>query len=620
MKKNWLALTLVILLALTGIGGTAENAPSSLQSAYDDVVDSLGTLFSEVGTRAKDTADEVVGAVKSLFSDVDLYFENGVIYTADANDTIVEALAVKDGLIVFVGSAEEGQEYKKSAAYVIDLQGYMLMPGLIDGHIHSTSPSFFDFSLLGITSIEKTMQTIQEYVQANPDKETYFGFGYMAPLFEGDELVYGPRKERLDEICPDKPVVIYSYDGHGAWLNSKAFEYCGISKDTESNPGGTIVKDDDGELWGILQDTAMSFTANMPMDEQKVAEGLKAFTKDLNAMGYTSIMTPPGNGFLPVPWSAYQKMVAEETLTLRVRGAGLVASWQPEKDLAALNQFKQTYSNDLFSVVGAKFFVDGVVDNQSAYLLAPYANDSTNVGATGWDPDALNQAVTTVNEMGLLAHIHAMGDAGVRMALDATEYAQEKLGKGDYRNALTHLQLVAQEDFQRFAQSGVIAVANPYWHIKAPVHWEEVEHAFLGERAETEYPMKSFLDNGVVLAFASDYPVTVMPNPFIAIQTGVTRNLSEKTELNLPKITDIDDPTYLLWPEERLTVTQMLRGFTIDGAYAIFAENTTGSLEVGKSADMIVIDRNLFQTDPLSIAETKVLGTFLKGELVFFAE
>jgi len=543
---------------------------------------------------------------------IDIYFENGIIYTADQQNKVVEALAVKDGRIAFVGSANDGAPYKEAAKEVINLGGKMMMPGMIDGHIHTGSGP--DFILIGLENVDEAMNVIKEYVNSNPEQETYFGVGYQNAWFEGEEFENGPRKERLDEIS-DKPILIFSFDGHAAWLNSKAFELLNITRDTVSTPGGMIVKDENGELWGTLYDTAMSFAAGFPTDEEKDLAFLREFLQGLNALGYTTINVIPGNGFFPVNWQMFQNLMDNNELTMRVRGAGLISSWRTEEDIDLLVTLSGEYNSSLLKLIQAKFFLDGVVDNESALLLEPYANSHEHYGQAGWESQDLNEAVAAVNRMGFPVHMHTIGDAAVRMGLDAVEYSRAQ--GNEIRNTLTHLQLVAESDFPRFYELGVIVVANPYWHYKAPNHWELEEYAVLGERAEREYPLKSFLDNNAVLAFASDFPVTPMPNPFLAIQAGVTRNLVDDSTYDLPDITNMDDPRYLLWPEERLDVIQMVRGFTIDAAYALYEEDETGSLEVGKSADMIIIDRDLLTIDPLDIKNINVLSTYFQGKLVY---
>lgn len=554
-------------------------------------------------------------------SAADVYFENGIVYTVDAADTVAEALAIKDGVIVFVGSAEEGKPYREAAAEVVDLAGGMLLPGFIDGHTHIASPEFFDFTLIGVTELDSTLQAIEAYVRENPDKERYIGFGYMTSMFEGEELQKGPRKEHLDAIAPEKPLVIASFDGHAVWMNSAAFAAEGITEETVSPPGGEIIKDDaTGALWGTLKDSAMSLVPLMHMEADGLAAALENYQAGLNALGYTGIMTLSGNGFSPIPWEGLKNLESQGLLTLRVHGGSTVTSWKTEENLARLAEEKEKYNSGLVRLTTAKLFADGVMDSATAQLLESYSNNPHSHGDSGWEQSALNEAVAAVNALGLQAHAHAIGDGAVRMTLNAAEYAKANTPQGDYRNAITHLQLVAQEDIPRFAELDIVAVAQPFWHFKQPDYWQPIEHAMLGERAEHEYPLGSFLDEGVVVVFASDYPVTAHPYPFVAIETAVTRNLADGAEYGVPDITDMDDPAYLLWPEERVSVQDAIRAYTASAAYAMFAEDVTGSLEVGKSADMIVIDRDLLTIAPLDISDTQVLRTYLQGKQVFEAK
>lgn len=545
---------------------------------------------------------------------VDMYFENGVIYTADSQDSIVEAMAIKDGKIAFVGSMADGASYKKSAAKVVDLEGKMLMPGMIDSHVHSDSLDGFDINLMQAHDMDAVKTAIKDAMEKYPDQEAYCGFGLQLMIFDGIEKVQGPRKELLDEICPDKPVLIYGGDGHTAWLNTKAFELLNITTETKPPRGGVIPKNEKGELWGTLQDAAMALCSPFPRDAQRIQDGLKSHMELLNSMGMTSMMTPSGNGFLLVSVDAYQKLDDAGELTMRVRYAPIITEWGMETDLKKLAEYKAMAGSELLKVNGAKFFLDGVMENQTALLLEPYSDRPDHYGDAGWDQEKLNQATSSVIELGLPVHFHAMADGAVRMGLDAIEQGLKEVAPENSRNALTHVELVHKDDYKRMADLNVTAVANPFWHMGGQP--PQVATGLGEERMNTLFPMKSFVDNGVRLIFASDYPATSNPSPFKAIEMGITRNACGEVN-GKPIITDMDDPKYLLNAHERVDLRQMLRGYTIDAAYAIYSEDVTGSLEVGKFADFIIIDQNLFETKPLDIHKTQVLNTYLQGTEVY---
>lgn len=557
-------------------------------------------------------------ATKEEASDI-VYFENGVVYTSTEEDTIAEALAMEDGKIVFVGSAKDGESYKEKAKEVVDLDGGMLMPGFIDGHIHTVTPNFFDFNLLSDTEVDAALNTIETYVNENPDKELYSAYGYLTSMFEGEELEKGPSKERLDKICPDKPLAVFAFDGHAAWLNSKAFELSKITPETKVTPGGEIPLTASGELWGSLKDSALSMIAPelLELSDDKAEDVLTEYQTLMNSYGYTSIMAFPGNGFMPIPWKGFASLMDEDQLTLRVHGAGIVKSWSIDEDLETVKKLHEEYDSDLLACTSAKIFADGVMDSKSAYMLAPYEGEPDNYGETAWSQDDLNKVFVSLNEANIQAHVHAIGDGATRLALNAAEYAKENTAEGDYRNAITHLQIVADEDKPRFGELDVLAVTQPYWALKQPDYWKEIEHASLGDRADTEYPLKSLQDAGATIVAASDYPVTIDPNPFIAVETGVTRNLADATPYGVEEITDMDDPQWLLAPEERLSVEDMIRAYTVNAAFSIFSDDVTGTLEVGKSADLIVVDQNILEVNPVDISNTKVLQTYLQGKKVF---
>lgn len=555
----------------------------------------------------------------------DRVWTNGVVYTADAENTFVEAVAVKDGKILAAGPAADVEKFIGDGTEVTDLAGKLVLPAMTDSHLHAPGTmlsQLFQIDLNGVLTEEETVKTIQDYVTAHPDMDIYYGSGFSVGAFSGEEVSKGPKKERLDEIT-DKPVIIGSYDGHTVWMNSAAFTMCGITKDTVPPEGGVIEKTADGELWGTLKELALGLVPEQEFTEEQVAEAHASFQDYLHSLGYVGI-TNMSSGITiqdaPDPFVEMDKNGALKLYVTRNIVMDPNADFVPQIENA--KEFRDAYQSEFYKATSLKFFADGVVEGVTGYLLEPYTAEAGAaadfVSEALWDPQTMKDAFTLGNKEGFQIHVHSIGDAASRQTLDAFQAAWEAKGEGDYRNVMTHLQLVDPADIPRFAEYKIIASTQPYWALKEPYWWEVVDQPLLGtERAEREYPMQSFVNAGVTLVSSSDHSVTPFPNPFWAIEAGVTRNLNNAEYYGVDDITDMDDPTWLLNKEERVSLTDMVKSFTINAAFQNFREDTTGSIEVGKSGDLIVVDQNIFEINPIQIDKTQVLETVLKGETVY---
>jgi predicted amidohydrolase YtcJ len=318
-------------------------------------------------------------------------------------------------------------------------------------------------------------------------------------------------------------------------------------------------------------------------------------------------------------------MLQKNELKLRVNGArDIYPNQDIDVQLEELRRLREKYHTGLIKATTAKYFADGVIEGLTGFLLEPYkeaAGKGENYyGKFVWNTAEMQDAFKKTLDMGFQIHVHSIGDAATKNVINAMEFAQNNPPENKYRNVITHLQLVSNMDITRMSKLGIIANVQPYWHFKDPISWFDAEQPFLGDRAENEYPLKSFLDAGVLVTASSDHPVTSNPNPFCAIQAAVTRNLINAEKYGLTKITDIDNPTWLLNKDERVTAFDVVKAFTINAAYSLFMDKEVGSIEVGKYADIIVIDRDLFQTDPLEIESIKVIKTIFNGEIVYESE
>jgi len=547
----------------------------------------------------------------------DLVLQNGFVYTVDKQRRRAEAVAVRDKAITYVGDTEGVQDFIGPNTEVINLAGKMLLPGFIDSHAHASATINEDDSVMlyHLDSKEAYVSAVKAFAEKHPEADVIYGNGWNNEVFPPQ----GPRKEDLDAIVTDRPVSLMSNDGHSIWVNTRALEMAGVTKDTACPSGGMIeMNPATGEPSGTIRETARDLIQSVlpPYSVEQMKTGIREFMIEAARVGITTVHDPmlllPGsdgqlNGFGSarncIP--AYEQLLENKEMTLRVRGTILTDPTKGDAQVPDIVAACMAQHDPLFQITGAKVFVDGVVEGGTAYLLEPYAHKPDFRGEPLWQQESLNALCRAVDREKRQIHIHAIGDAAIRMSLDALAVAKDHNGPRDSRHLITHLHIVDYTDIPRFAELDIVGVPQPFWHVKGD--YFEMEASYLGrDRAEKEYPLKSFLDAGVTLACASDYPVQVPSPPLLAIQLGITRCIPGET-----------DPSQILGPTERMSLADMIAGFTINGAYANFVENETGSIEVGKKADMVVLDRNLFDIPATEIADTNVLMTLFEGKAVY---
>lgn len=549
---------------------------------------------------------------------------NGVIYTVEGDGwetAPAEAMAIdSNGKITFVGSTKDAQSYIGKNTEVVELDGKTVLPGFIDSHVHAPGTAMtqlYQIDLFSSFTKENTLTVIKDYIEKNPDLEAYFGTGFNMGMV--DENGTPPNAKWLDAICSDKPIVLQSNDMHSMLLNSKAMEVSGIDKSTTTQSEGNIHRFADGTPTGLFTDVSDLEFPEATYSVEQQNKGVAQFIDTMNAWGYTSIMSiAPLFG---IEYARYTDAEANGDLTLRVNVAQFMDPKDPAKSLEELKAMKKNMESDLIKVDTAKYMLDGVVEGYTAYLKQPYdpaagLGDNYNSLPT-WTYDDLEKSYYDAMKAGFQTHTHSIGDAATTMCLDAIEEAQTALGEGDYRNVITHLQVVDPADYPRFGELKIIAAIQTFWHLMEPDWYEQVDKKALGaDRASNEYPAQSLVDNGAIITASGDFPVSALNNPFFGIEAGVTRNIYSKEYYGFD-IDNPDDPTYLLNAKERLTIPEMIEAYTINGAYQLFREKETGSLAVGKDADFIITDADPLKVDVLDIDGIQVLTTVFGGNIAY---
>jgi len=536
----------------------------------------------------------------------DTIIAHGKVYTGNSEQPWAEAIAIHGGKIVAVGDDQTIFKLRSEATKVIDAGGHLVLPGLVDSHVHFISGSLGlgRANLADAKSYSDIQQRLRDYAAKHPGKDWVLGRGWNYAMFGSESL---PDKKYLDEIFPDRPVLLAGYDGHTYWANSKALALAGITNDTPDPPNGAIVRDPrTHEATGALKEAAHGLVDRVvprPSRDENLA-ALRAGMKWANQHGLTRVHSAGGD-FEHLDLYDELRRQGQQTLRFYISYFLNPPELRPT-DLDSIEAARKKFHDEWIDTNAVKMMVDGVVESHTAAMLEPYSDDSSTKGKLFWDPAKYSAAVAELDKRGLQLFTHAIGEYGVRTALDAYAHAKESNHTDDRRPRIEHIETVAASDIARFGKLGVIASMQPL-HSYPDADTLDVWARNAGpDRASRAWAWKSISKDGGGLAFGSDWPVVTL-NPWQGMQTAVTRQTTE------------GKPEGGFVPEQRLTVEETVRGYTLGAAYAGRREKTEGSIERGKLADIIILSQNIFEIDTHRLAETKVLTTMVGGRVVYQA-
>ncbi len=540
----------------------------------------------------------------------DKVIKSNVIYTGRGREIISGGVAVKGNEIIAVGSDSEIGQYIGENTEVCEYTDKLVMPGLIDNHVHVTMGAMMhdnDLNLEGTRSAEECAEMVREFLKKHPDTSLLVASGWMVSAWDKNEL---PRKEILDEVSKDIPICLQTADGWYCWVNSKALELFGYTKESITKEQEVYVKkDENGELTGMLYHIGGDpvFFMLLSIDGTLAKKMLKHSLGIYSSFGLTAAGDVSNELEIdkePKGFKLYREMEKAGDLDVRMF---VYPSIGKTGDFAEAKELMEEYSDGYVVMPGLKAYGDGVIDAYTGVLVKPYMDDPENPDKNAtpiFTQEALNDIITKANGEGFPVRIHCTGDGGVRMALNAFEASMKANGKHGLRNGIEHVELVEENDFPRFAELEVMAN-------KQPAHYYLCTEKFMvdalgQERWFRSHPLKSLYDAGAKVSLSTDFPIVEI-NPFHNMYVAVTRLDLEGNEIGA----DVN---------EKIDIFQALEGYTYMGAYAMGVEDRLGSLEAGKLADIAVIDGRVFDEAPEKLLERKALLTMMDGRVVYRAE
>jgi predicted amidohydrolase YtcJ len=574
---------------------------------------SCGDRETEVVNQTDDRNDIVDNGTPGPAGSADFVLTNGKVYTVDEAQPWAEAVAVSGNEIVYVGDNDGASAFVGEGTESIDLGGRLLLPGFVESHIHLGGGAGTSSGLILSTedSIEEVLKKVKDYADANPDLPTIFGASYLSTLF-GPE---GPTKEVLDEMIPDRAVFLMDQTLHSVWVNSKAYEVAGITTETPAPPGGEYVKNDQGELSGTIR----GVPAHLPVLEANKAisvDGLMKVLPDvfegLSEFGFTTAIDMGMPFAAEAAYDAFVSLDEKGELPIRLSVTYYVNTPSlADGAVEMLEKYSKKYKTEHVWFDTLKITGDSVVENQKAAFIEPYLTSGDN-GSLYFDKEALLEMVMPAAEKGFNITIHTIGDLATRTALDAAEAIREA-GHHDTLFSTTHSQMVHPDDRPRYKELNVTAQSTGNWAVLLPSYVE-----LLGqERVDTlQFPFRTWADGGVNIALGADWPATPGGfengvHPFNNIYSAMHRKAPKEAQAALGTIDEALKPY-----DETLTLEECIEAYTMGGARMLGIADEIGSIEVGKKADLILLDQNLFEIDAEAIPKTKVLGTMFDGRIV----
>jgi predicted amidohydrolase YtcJ len=564
-------------------------SPLRLRCLRLALVASLATLPSTRGAAAE-TAELILTGAR--------------VWTGETKTPWAEAVAIRGDRIVYVGSAKGAANLRTQKTEVRDLGGGLLLPGFNDSHVHlmEGAESLEKVDLIEDATLEAVQQHIKAFASENPKSPWVLGRGWFYGTFPGGL----PTRAQLDAVVPDRPAYMTCYDGHSGWANSKALALAGITRATKDPENGVIVRDPaTGEPTGALKESATDLVESKipkPDAESRYALLLRALAL-LNSQGITSVQDA-GSSDPAENTALYTRAKQYGRLTVRLSIATLMKEGDVEKPIAQAQRLRAESADHLLRYGTIKGFVDGVIEAKTAAVLDPYPDGGR--GLPNWQPEALKAAVVAADKAGLQVYLHAIGDRGVRMALDAHEAAKTN-GPRDRRGRIEHIETISAADYPRFAALGVIASMQPL-HADPNQNLLEVWAKNAGpDRASRGFSWANLERAGARLVFGSDWPVVTSD-----VRRGLYCAVTRKTREGKPEGG---------WhPEMAVSLDSALRHYTIDAAYASFEEGVKGSLAPGKLADLVLLADDVFKAPPETTLKTRVVLTMLGGKIVYRAE